>query len=270
MMKKTFIGASLVLSMLALASCSSDSPSPEAGDTRLVVDLSTDLTFSGTRSDGTRSIDESAYKDITNYTVTLSKTVGNQVVHSALYSEWNLAYQVEPGTQYTLSASYGEDAPASYDKLLVSGSETFVPQAGATKVVNFQCKPKAAKVNVIYDSDFSKFYSDASVSIKTKHMTEPVTMSKANVGQDLYLKADDEGESVELAFTIKDKNGNPIEVEGMTTTKTVKVRPQTLLKLTFKPNVTEIEGGKFGVTISVDTDLQDENVDIVLPGTVFD
>ena len=177
---------------------------------------------------------------------------------------------MEPGTQYTLSASYGEDAPASYDKLLVSGSETFVPQAGATKVVSFQCKPKAAKVNVVFDSTFDKYYSDATVSIKTKHMTDAVTMSKAYVGQDLYLKADADGEDVALEFTIKDKSGKPITVEGMTNQKTVKVRPQTLLKLTFKPNVTEIEGGKFGVTINVDTNLKDENVNIVLPNTVFE
>ena len=197
-MKKTFICASLLLGAFAVASCSNDSPGAEAEGTKVMIDLSTDLSFSGTRSADTRAINESAYKDITKYNVTLTKTVGNQTVHSAVYSEWNLAYQVEPGTQYTLSASYGEDAPASYDKLLVSGSETFVPQAGATKVVSFQCKPKAAKVNVVFDSTFDKYYSDATVSIKTKHMTDAVTMSKANVGQDLYLKADADGEDLEM------------------------------------------------------------------------
>ena len=32
----------------------------------------------------------------------------------------------------------------------------------------------------------------------------------------------------------------------------------------------EIEGGKFGVTINVDTNLKDEDVNIVLPNTVFE
>ena len=269
-MKKTFITACLVLGALSVASCSSDSPAPEGDGTRVIVDLSTDMSFRSSQSASTRAIDESAYSDITKYNVTLTKTVGGQVVHSAVYSEWTLAYQVEPGTQYTLAATYGEDAPASYDKLLVSGSETFVPQAGATKKVSFQCKPRAAKVNVIYDSEFDKYYSDCQVSIQTKHMSEPVVMSKANVGQDLYLKADADGEDVQLTFDIKDKNGNSISVEGMAKTKTVKVRQQTLLKLIFKPNVTEIEGGKFGLNISVDTDLTDENVDIVIPNTVFE
>ena len=48
------------------------------------------------------------------------------------------------------------------------------------------------------------------------------------------------------------------------------VTPQTLLKLTFKPDVTEIEGGKFGLDITVDTGVTEENVDIVIPNTVFE
>lgn len=268
--RRTIACASLLLGALAMVSCNSESQGPDESGTKLVLDLGTDMSFRSSASSVTRAIDETEYTNIRNYTVTLTKTIGNQVVHSAVYGEWALAYQVEPGTQYTLTASYGEDAPASYDKLLVSGSETFVPQAGATKKVNFQCKPKAAKVNVVYDATFSKYYSDAEVSIKTKHMTEAMTMSKANVGQDLYLKADADGEDVTLTFDIKDKNGKSIDVEGMVKSKTVKVKPQTLLKLTFKPNVTEIEGGKFGVSINVDTDMTDEDVNIVIPNSVFE
>lgn len=270
-MKKTLVSASLVLGVLMTASCTSETQVTEGSDAKIVVDLGTDMSFSsGTRSALTRAIDESKYTDIKNYTVTLTKTATNEVVHSAIYSEWALAYQVEPGTKYTLSAQYGEDVPASYDKLLVSGSETFTVQAGATKNVDFQCKPKAAKVNVVYDDEFTKYYGDCEVSIKTKYMDSAEKMSKASVGKDLFLKADAEGEDVQLTFDLKDKNGKSIQVDGMATSKSVKVKPQTLLKLTFKPNVTEIEGGKFGLTIKVDTDLTDEDVNITLPSAVFD
>lgn len=270
-MKKT-IYPILAFSGLLAMSCSNDTETGVAGDTRLVVDLGTDLSFStsGEPAPAKRAIDESAYTDIRNYTVTLTKTANGEQVHTALYSEWALAYQVEPGIEYTLTASYGEEAPASYDNLLVSGSETFSVQPGATKVVDFQCKPKAAKVNVVYSSDFTDFYSDCEVSIQTKYMDEAMTMSMANVGQDLYLKADAEGEEVTLTFNVKDKNGDPIAVDGLTTTRTVIVTPQTLLKLTFKPDVTEIEGGKFGLDITVDTGVTEENVDIVIPNTVFE
>ena len=149
-MKKT-IYPILAFSGLLAMSCSNDTETGVAGDTRLVVDLGTDLSFStsGEPAPAKRAIDESAYTDIRNYTVTLTKTANGEQVHTALYSEWALAYQVEPGIEYTLTASYGEEAPASYDNLLVSGSETFSVQPGATKVVDFQCKPKAAKVNQI-------------------------------------------------------------------------------------------------------------------------
>ena len=267
-MKKAFYSI-LALSGLLAMSCSHDAETEAAEDTRLVVDLGTDLSFSTSDTPVRKAIDESVYKDIKNYTVTLTKTANGEQVHSALYSEWALAYQVDAGIEYTLTASYGEEVPASYDKLLVSGSETFSVQPGATKVVDFQCKPKAAKVNVAYSSDFTDFYSDCEVSVKTKYMDNAMTMSKANVGQDLYLKADAEGEEVALAFNVKDKNGEPITVDGLTTTRTVTVKPQTLLKLTFKPNVTEIEGGKFGLNISVDTGVTEENVNIVIPNTVF-
>lgn len=268
-MKKIFYFVWAACGLMAV-SCSHDAETGAVEDTRLIVDLGTDLSFSTSDSPNKKAIDESVYKDIRNYTVTLTKTANGEQVLSALYSDWALAYQVDPGIEYTLTASYGEEVPASYDKLLVSGSETFSVQPGATKVINFQCKPKAAKVNVVYSSDFTEFYSDCEVSIKTKYMDAPVTMAKANVGQDLYLKADAEGEDVTLSFNVKNKNGDPITVDGLTTTKTVTVKPQTLLKLTFKPDVTEIEGGKFGLDITVDTGVTEENVDIVIPNTVFE
>ena len=78
-MKKTFICASLLLGAFAVVSCSNDSPGAEAEGTKVMIDLSTDLSFSGTRSADTRAINESAYKEITKYNVTLTKTVGNRL-----------------------------------------------------------------------------------------------------------------------------------------------------------------------------------------------
>ena len=101
-------------------------------------------------------------------------------------------------------------------------------------------------------------------------MDQPLTLRAENEGQDLFLQADEEGEDVDLTFTVKDLQGRPVEVDGMTAQKTVTVKPQTLLRLTFKPDVTEIEGGKFGVNISVNTDLTEEEVNIVIPNTVFE
>lgn len=267
-MKKIFYSICILCGLMS-ASCTNDNDEGQSGTTRLMVDLSTDVSFSD-KGSVKRAIDESAYKDIKNYVVTLTETATGTPVHTGLYADWALAYEVTPGTQYTLTATYGEEAAASFDQLLVSGSETFTPQEGATKVVKFMCRPKAAKVNVVYDPDFHTFYSDCEVSIKTKHMDQPLTLRAENEGQDLFLQADEEGEDVDLTFTVKDLQGRPVEVDGMTAQKTVTVKPQTLLRLTFKPDVTEIEGGKFGVNISVNTDLTEEEVNIVIPNTVFE
>ena len=268
---RKIIYPALVLGCLLMNACSND-PEPTAnGEAKLVVDLGADLSFTGENTGAKkRAIDESAYTNIRNYTVTLTKTATGETVHSDVYSNWALAYQVESGTQYTLTASYGEEAAASYDKLLVTGSETFNVQPGSTKQVSFQCKPKAAKINVVFSDDFSEYYSDCEVSIKTKHMTSAVVMSKGTVGQDLYIKADDNGEPVSLDFNILDLNGSPVVIDGVSTSKSVTIKPQTLLKITIKPNVTEIAGGKFGLNITVNTGVTEEDVNIVIPNSVFE
>lgn len=266
MKKQVFYALIFGVASLGITACTQENEdSITSGKTRLMVDLSTDVSF---KAPSARSINESFYTDIRNYSVKLEKTAGNELIHSDLYSNWELAYEVESGVEYRLSASYGEATPASYDKLLVSGSETFTVQAGSTKTVSFQCKPQAAKVSVIYSEDFTNFFSDCIVSIKTKHMNEAWNMSIADVGKELYLQSDAQ-ESIELAFDIKDKDGESISPEGFTGTKTVTVSPQTWLKLTIKPDVTEIEGGKFGINVSVNTDVIDEDVNIVIPSDIF-
>lgn len=269
-MKKFFYCIFFASTLCFTSSCSQEESTP-ASDTKIMVNLGTDMTFkSGNagKERTTRAIDEDTYTDIRNYTVKLTKSETDEVIQSALYSDWELAYEVEPGVSYTLSASYGQTEPASYDNLLVSGSETFTVQAGSTKTISFQCKPKAAKVNVVYSENFSNFFSDCIVSIRTKHMDEAWQMAKADEGKDLYIQTDDT-ESVELSFDIKDLNGESVSPEGFTGTKTVSVTPQTLLKLTIKPDVTEIEGGKFGINVSVNTDVVDEDVNITIPNDIF-
>lgn len=271
-MKKNTIYSLLVIGATCLmTSCSQDSSNLLPNETKIMIDLGTDLSFNTNGQNAnklTRSFDESEYTNIKNYTVTLTKVQNEEVIHTAIYSDWQLAYEIEPGTEYTLSASYGTKTPASYDQLLVYGSETFTVQSGSTKKISFQCKPQAAKVNVVYSDDFSNYFSDCIVSIKTKHMDTPWLMSKSDEGKDLFIQTD-ENENVELSFDVKDLNGESVSPEGFSGTKTITITPQTLLKLTIKPDVTEIEGGKFGINISINTDVTDENVNIVLPNDIF-
>lgn len=269
-MKKFFYSVLFVGALCLMASCSKSDDNVSSDKTKVIVDLESDFSFknsSGGKVES-RAIDESVYQDIKNYTVKLTKVDTGEEVHSALYKDWELAYEVIPGQNYKLEASYGALTPASYDQLYVYGSEEFSVQAGSTKNISFQCKPQAIKVNVSYSEDFSNYFSDCVVSIKTKHMDEPWTMGVAEVGKDLYLQSDAQ-ETVELAFDIKDKEGDSVSPEGFTNAKQVEVSCQTLLKINISPDVTEIEGGKFGIDITVNTDVVDEDVNIEIPNDIF-
>ena len=269
-MKNLICSILLLSSLCFVTSCTKSDDNASSDKTHIVVDLKSDISFKSTGGTvaTSRAIDESAYSDITNYTVKLTKADNGEVVNTALYKDWSLVYEVEPGQQYKLEAYYGKASPASYDNLYVYGSETFSVQAGSTKKVGFQCKPQAIKVNVVYSDDFSEYFSDCIVSIKTKHMETATTMSVAEVGKDLYLQSDAQ-EIVELSFDIKDKNGDSVSPEGFANTKQVTVSSQTLLKINISPTVTEVEGGQFGINITVNTDIEDENVNIVIPSDLL-
>lgn len=268
-MKKVVYSAFLMAGVL-LGSCSqSDTPLDGVGVVR--VDLSTDFSFDGsaTSTKSTRAINESDYTNIGNYDLKLVRNSDGTVIKEGLYSSWPLEMELESGASYTMTASYGQEEAASFDHLLVTGSETFTLNPGTTKNISFQCKPTAAKVSVNYDSSFDTYYSDCEVSVKTKHMSEAVTLSKKNAGQDLFVKADAAGEEVTLAFVLKDKYGEVATPEGFATSKTVTIKPQTSLKITVKPDVTEIEGGKFGIDVIVDSGVTEENVNIVVPNDII-
>ncbi len=227
----------------------------------LQVDLGADPSFSATRA-----IDETAYKNIQNYKVTLYKTQGMQKVHEALYKDWELDYEVESSIQYTLKASYGDESVASYDKLLCAGEETFTVQPGSKKTVAFQCTPKAAKVTVDFSDDFDEYFGDCDVTVKTQYMDNAWLLNKSTVGKQLFIKAVKD-ENVALTFNVKDKDGASINIPVKS--KSVKVDPKTWLKINVKPDVEEIVGGKFGISITISDQVTEDEIEIELPNDVF-
>lgn len=153
----------------------------------------------------------------------------------------------------------------------MKGSQTFSVSQGDTKTVSVLCKPANARLAVVYkgndESDtFEDYFQDCSVTIKTDYMDEAWTMNKSNVGQQLYLKTGDEGTKAMLSFSLTDKNGEPVTVEGFEATKEINLQPCYSYTLTIKPNHTDIAGGKFGLTITVDDGVTEEDVTVEIPG----
>lgn len=254
---------SLVL-LTFLGSCSNEEGKESVtGQGSIMVDLSADLSYS-------RSVDESAYRDVNNYKVSLYK--GEEPVYTdKLYGDLELEQKVDFEVPYTLTAYYGEDVAAGYDKLYVKGSQVFTVSQGDKKTVSILCKPANARITLVYkgndDNDaFEDYFQDCTVTVKTDYMDEAWTMNKSNEGQQLYLKTGDEGTNATLSFSLIDKNGEPVSVDGFDTSKVIDLKPCYSYTLTIKPNKTDIPGGKVGLDITVVDDVTNEDVTVNIPG----
>lgn len=250
--------------LFGLGSCSSEEGKESVTrQGRIMVDLSTDLSYS-------RSVDESAYRNVNNYKVSLYK--GEEPVYTdKLYGDLELEQSVDFGVPYTLTAYYGEDVAAGYDKLYVKGSQTFTVSQGDKKTVSILCKPANARITLVYkgndDNDaFEDYFQDCTVTVKTDYMDEAWTMNKSNEGQQLYLKTGDEGTNATLSFSLIDKNGEPVSVDGFDTSKVIDLKPCYSYTLTIKPNKTDIPGGKVGLDITIVDDVTNEDVTVNIPG----
>lgn len=263
-MKKKSILFFMTISLMLLMACgNSDDTSLGGGSGKFMVDLRSDVSYAKTTDGQTRAIDESVYQNLDNYIVELKDASGT-VLKSGLYGAMGLIEEVQEGN-YSLTAYYGEDVNAEYDKLFVKGVEQFTVAAGEQKKVTITCVPANVKVNVKYSSDFSTYYSDCTVGLKTQYIASPFLMSIADTDKDLYLKAASSGESLALTFDIKDLSGNSITIDGFNG-KTVSVKPRDFLTITIKPKFINVDGGAVeGITITVDDSVVEEDVVITIP-----
>lgn len=255
---------SSVILLAFLGSCSGEEGKESvSGQGKIMVNLSSDLSYS-------RAVDESAYLNVNNYKVSLYK--GEEPVYTdQLYGDLDLEQSVDFGVPYTLTAYYGDDVAAGYDKLYVKGSDTFTVSQGDKKTVSVVCKPANARMTLVYkgndDTDtFEDYFQDCIVTVKTDYMDEAWTMNKSNEGQQLYLKTGDEGIEATLSFSLIDKNGEPVSVDDFNTSKIINLKPRYSYTLTIKPDATDIEGGKLGLEITVDDGVTEEDVTVDIPG----
>lgn len=263
---KGYLKVSLLLVSLAfLGSCRSEKEQEGFSETgSVMIDLSSELSYQS------RAIDQSAYLNTNNYKVSLYK--GEEAVYvDKLYGEASVEQKVDFGVPYTVTAYYGEDVAAGYDKLYVKGSQTFTVSQGDRKTVTVLCKPANAKMSVVYkgkdDTDsFDNYFQDCQVSVKTEYMTDAFTMGKADEGKELYLKTGDKGTKATLTFALTDKEGEPVTVDGFASTKEIDLQPCYSYTLTIQPTGTNVAGGKFGLTVTVDNGVTEEDVTVNIPG----
>lgn len=253
-MRKLFV---CTLGMMLLAACHSESDFSGEGTAKVSLDLVADPSFTKTKA-----IDVSAYQDVNNYTVELSKD--GTVLESVKYGDMELTKELEPGS-YAIRAYYGENVPAGYDKLYVEGSQTFNLVKGDNREVKFTCVPANVKVNIKFEDNFFEFYSDCKVNLNTRYLSAPFVMAKEDAGKDAFFKADASGETLTLTFDLKDKQGVTVSPENFGS-QTVSIKPRDFLTITIKPKMIDVEGGKIdGITVTVDDSVTIQELPIEIP-----
>lgn len=247
----------MAFGIMLMAACHSESDISDEEKGTFSLDISADSSFARTKA-----VDQSAYLNVDNYTVELSKN--GTVVETFKFGDMELEKKLEPGN-YSIRAFYGENVPVGYDKLYVEGSADFNLVKGDNRMVQLACIPANVKVKIKFEDNFFDYYSECKVNLKTKYLNEPFVMSQEDVGKDAFFKADVSGEPLTITFGLKDKQGVSVSPKDFGA-QTITINPRDFLTITIKPKLINIEGGKIeGITVTIDGSVTTEDIPVLLP-----
>lgn len=254
-MKMLFM-SSLLLAGLFITSCSSSEDPQSSGESLVSLKVQTDADFQS------RTLDESGYSNLNNYTVQLLKDGEVQTNWIWNYAEIPSSIKVSAGN-YQLKAFYGEDSPASTQSMYVEGVSEILNVTGTeedVQTLSVVCKPVCAKVIVTFAKDMDTYFSDYSVTIKTQALGEESFVWRKNDTDPVYLKVND-NESVSMDINlVKISDGT-----SSTINKVYDLSPKQAMTLNLAPVVTQDEG-QLGITIEIDEKTNDHEMDITVPG----
>lgn len=243
------------------ASCSSDHddiPSEASGKGGVRIGLSTDTGFSS------RAVDESYYADKNNYTVQILKD--GKVVEGCEYKYSELPddlIELSNGS-YVLKAFCGAEKVFSKMEMYVVGETPFTINSGQVIDKVVECALACARISVAFDPLMKDYFSLYSVMVQTN------TMKKGDGGQVAFSEAETdpyyfkvgENETVTASFLFQDKNGNPVTIKD--NPKTYTLSPKQALKIKVAPKVMSTTGD-LGITININEETNDKEVDILIP-----
>lgn len=248
----------LLLGFAAFTACTSDEEEaliPE-GKGYVKLSLNADTGFQ------TKAVNESEYANKNNYTVQILKD--GKVVDGMEWNYTNMPTELIELTNggYELKAFYGEEynVPSTRDGLYMEGIKTFNVN-GDQQSLTVECKPVQAKIQVNFDSKMADYFSDYYVTFETEALGNE---NKALWGKDdtspLYLKVNANGEGVVATFTLNKITGGQATVDP----KTYTLKPLDFQTINIAP-VVESNTGNVGISITINKDTNDENVNIEIP-----
>lgn len=241
-----------LLGVLAMSCTSEDGPQ-QAGTGTISFNVATEASFS------TKAVNESEYADVNRYTVEIWQ--GTDQISSWNYAELPESVEIAAGS-YQVKAWYGEDKPASTTGMYVEGKADITVQAeqAEPQTVTVTCKPVCAKVAVDFSEEMDTYFSDYSVTFKTKALGAASYVWKKGDADPLYLKVED-SEAVSVTITaVKKSDGKQTDIP-----KTYTMSPQTGLTIHIAPVVNPSDDGSLGITIEIDTTTNDHEEDIEVP-----
>ena len=249
--------ASAVAGGLLLCACSAEEEAALAADGKgfVKIGLSADTAFGA----ATKAVDESAYKNVDDYTVQIWKA-GAQVGEDYTYGdiEGTPIELPETGT-YTVKAFMGEDVAASRTSLYVVGSDDVTINGNQAENVSIACKPTSAKVTVAFDETMKDYFDNYYVSFKTVALGDAIFPWEKDDKDPVYLKVGT-NESVKATIHLTKKDG--VKVESTEIEKTYTLSPNTAKTINIKPTLSQ---GSLGIEITIDDTTNDKEIDIEVP-----
>lgn len=237
---------------VTLFSCSSDEAELQfsEGTGYVSLDLNTNTGFQS------RAVNESDYKNLSNYTVQILKD--GKVLDGMQWDYDDMPkdmIELSNGA-YELKAFYGDaNFTASRNKMYVEGKSTFNINSDQV-TASVTCKPVCGKVTVEFDSKMAEYFSNYSINFKTKALDESFVSWAKNDTEPIYMKVEN-NEQISATYSLVDTEGKSTTID-----KTYSLSPQKHLIIKVVPTVSS---GDLGITIVVDESTNDQNVDIVIP-----
>ena len=242
---KSLTAVSAVLPLLLLASgCSKDRNEPRGNGTlniRLEMDDRIDLV-------ATQACNTKAAPDLGAFT--LEVTQDETVVHKipTLGANTSPSLTLEAG-DYTVSAYSQPFAAPAFDTPVYGASQLLTIMAGGTKDVALECTQTNAGVKINYSDDFKAQHT--SYSTRIAHSTGTLDFSGSDAGRTGYFPTG----YVDLIVT----------ADGKEYTQAIQLKARRLYTITVKDANVPVTSGHANISISVSTDVTNENVEITFP-----
>lgn len=251
-MKLKFLGLLPAL-VLALASCSDDSPYSGNGFGRIEATVNADATVTPSSALSRSGETTAMSADVSAFKVEIAKKDGT------FSKTWESVAAMDPETQYptgayTINVSYGDENAEGFEKPYYFGSTEFVVVDEETAQPAVTATLCNTMLSIDYTDAFKKYFSDYSATIHSaggayieyeKDEFRPVYVQPGDIALELNVTKAEDGKSFKF---------NPADITG--------AKPRTHYSVKF-----DVNGGEVGdavLTVSFDSTTETEPIEVVL------